>query len=83
MYASALALGLCFVALFSPPSGLGSWGLFAWLVTFAVLTRQAMTLYHVPHLALGAELTSDFVERTSIVAYRHTSTSGSCAARRS
>ena len=29
-----------------------------------------VTLYHVPHLALGAELTSDFDERTTIVAYR-------------
>ena len=28
-----------------------------------------MTLYHVPHLALGAEL-SDYAERTSIVSYR-------------
>ena len=45
-------------------------GLFFWLLTFAILTRAAMTLYHVPHLALGAELTQDFEERTSIVGYR-------------
>jgi Na+/melibiose symporter-like transporter len=44
--------------------------LFAWLVTFAILTRGAMTLYHVPHIALGAEMTENFEERTSIVAYR-------------
>jgi Na+/melibiose symporter-like transporter len=70
MYASALPLALCFFALFSPPDGLDDWGLFAWLTAFAVLTRQSMTLYHVPHLALGAELTTDFAERTAIVAYR-------------
>ena len=29
-----------------------------------------MTLYHVPHLALGAELTENFTERTRIVAFR-------------
>ena len=29
-----------------------------------------MTLYHVPHMALGAELSSDYSERTIIVAYR-------------
>ena len=29
-----------------------------------------MTLYHVPHLALGAELSDDFHERTVVVAYR-------------
>ena len=70
MYASALPLGLAFVGLFAPPSGLGEWGLFAWLAVFAILTRAAMTLYHVPHLALGAEMTEDFSERTRVVAYR-------------
>ena len=70
MYASALPLGLAFFGLFWPPSGLGEAGMFVWLTTFAILTRGAMTLYHVPHLALGAEMTQDFNERTSIVAYR-------------
>ena len=70
MYAAALPLGLAFFALFSPPAGLGQWGLFAWLATFAILTRGAMTLYHVPHLALGAELTDDFNERNRVVAFR-------------
>ena len=70
MYAAALPLGLAFYGLFAPPRGLGDGGLFAWLTTFAILTRGAMTLYHVPHLALGAEMTEDFHERTRIVAYR-------------
>ena len=70
MYASALPLGLAFTGLFWPPSGLGDWGLFAWLTVFAILTRGAMTLYHVPHLALGAELTENYDERTRLVAYR-------------
>ena len=69
MYASALPLGICFVGLFTPPA-LSEWGLFFWLITFSILTRGAMTLYHVPHIALGAELTENFVERTSIVAWR-------------
>lgn len=70
MYASALPLGVAFFLLFSPPDGLGETGLFLWLMTMAVLTRGAMTLYHVPHLALGAELSDDYEERTSIVSYR-------------
>lgn len=70
MYASALPLGLAFIGLFLPPDGLGNWGLFAWLAAFAILTRAAMTLYHVPHLALGAEMTENFSERTRVVAYR-------------
>ena len=70
MYASALPLALAFVGLFSPPEGLGQWGLFLWLTAFATLTRGAMTLYHVPHLALGAELTQNYNERNRVVAYR-------------
>ena len=69
MYASALPLAIAFYFLFSPPQ-LGDFGLFLWLLTFAVLTRAAMTLYHVPHIALGAELTSNFEERTTVVAFR-------------
>jgi Na+/melibiose symporter-like transporter len=70
MYASALPLAIFFFALFTPPDGLGTTGLFAWLTTFTILTRAAMTLYHVPHLALGAELSDHYTERTTIVAYR-------------
>jgi Na+/melibiose symporter-like transporter len=70
MYASALPLALGFYLLFAPPEGLGGIALFAWLTLFLVITRGAMTLYHVPHLALGAELSDDYEERTSIVAWR-------------
>lgn len=70
MYASAIPLALAFVGLFSPPEDMGQWALFFWLTVFAILTRAAMTLYHVPHLALGAELTENFHERTRIVAFR-------------
>ena len=69
MYASALPLAISFYCLFNPMVT-GEFHLFLWLLTFTVLTRISMTLYHVPHLALGAELTSDFDERTTIVAYR-------------
>ncbi|MDC1322929.1 MFS transporter, partial [Pseudomonadales bacterium] len=59
LYWSILPLGLAFYGLFSPPE-LSEFSLFLWLTTFAVLTRVAMTLYHVPHVALGAELSEDF-----------------------
>ena len=73
MYASAVPLALAFVGLFWPPGNaetLGEWWLFAWLTLFAILTRGAMTLYHVPHLALGAEMTENYSERNRIVAFR-------------
>jgi Na+/melibiose symporter-like transporter len=70
MYASAIPLAIAFYFTFVPPEGLGQWGLFAWLTVFTVLTRAAMTLYHVPHIALGAEMSEDYEERTAIVGYR-------------
>ncbi len=73
MYASALPLAITFYCLFAPPGFVNSdnqsW-LFAWMLAFTVLNRGAMTLYHVPHLALGAELSSDYDERTTLVAIR-------------
>jgi Na+/melibiose symporter-like transporter len=44
--------------------------LFARLTIFAILTRGAMTRYHVPHLAQGPELSEKFHQRTKIVAFR-------------
>jgi Na+/melibiose symporter-like transporter len=70
MYASALPLGISFALLFRPPEALSGSGVFAWLVAFTVLVRASMTLYHVPHMALGAELSRDYGERTTIVAFR-------------
>lgn len=70
MYASAVPLGITFALLFRPPDGLSEAGLFAWLLCFTLGVRAAMTLFHVPHLALGAELSSEYGERTAIVAWR-------------
>ena len=44
-------------------------GYLLWLGCFAVLVRAAMTLYHVPHLALGAELTADYSQRSTMYAF--------------
>jgi len=70
MYLSAIPLAIAFYYLFSPPEGLTEGALFAWLTVFAILVRVAMTLYQVPHMALGAELSDNYEERTSIVSYR-------------
>lgn len=71
MYASAVPLGISFFLLFSPPAGLTEWGLFGWLAVTVLLTRGSMTLYHVPHIALGAELSTDYEERSQIVSFRY------------
>ncbi len=70
MYAAAVPLGACMVAIFAPPGDLDQWALFAWLTVCAVGVHVTLTAYHIPHMALGAELSSDYVVRTRIVAYR-------------
>jgi Na+/melibiose symporter-like transporter len=70
LFASALPMAFCFFLLLNPPE-LSEFGLFLWLAVFTTLTRTAMTFYYGPHVALGAELSSDFHERTTIVAYRY------------
>ena len=70
MYAAAVPLGVLFIVLFNPPDALGDQGLFVWLTVGSVLARTVLSVYHIPHMALGAELTSDYDERTTVVAYR-------------
>ena len=70
LYVSILPLGLFFIGLFNPPE-LEEFTLFLWLTVFSVGTRAMMTLYYVPHVSLGAELSEDFNERTEVVAYRY------------
>lgn len=62
----AISLGL----LFSPPDGLGQVGLCAWLAVMSIAVRSFISLFNVPYIALGAELTTDYAERTSVVVYR-------------
>ena len=54
---AAVPLAVTFYFLFHPPEGMSELGNILWLLVFAVLVRGSMTFYHVPHLALGAELT--------------------------
>ena len=69
MLASALPLGLAWMALFAPPEGLGTWGLFFWLLCFSVLARICQTVFYVPHIAMGGELTSDYTGRSRVFSW--------------
>ena len=70
MYASMVPLAIAFYFLFNPLVT-SEWALFLWLVVFTNLTRTAMSLYHVPHIALGAEMTDDYDTRSELVGYRY------------
>ncbi len=67
MYAAPIPVMLSLYFLYAPPEGLGQLGLFIWLTGSVIVMQTSFTLFHVPHLALGAELSSDFYERTRVM----------------
>ena len=71
MLFAIVPLGLLFFALFWPPEGLSEIQLFAWFTVFSVLSRTALSFFHVPYMSLGAELSQDYGERTRIAMYRY------------
>ena len=61
-----LTMGL----LFSPPSGLSPFLLFAWLTLTKMGVRFFASVFNIPYFALGGELSDGYVERAQIVAFR-------------
>jgi GPH family glycoside/pentoside/hexuronide:cation symporter len=70
MIAAIIPFPLSIYMLFTPPAGLEQQGLFIWLVCWSIIVRLMLTMFNVPHNALGAELSDDYQERTKIVSYR-------------
>jgi glycoside/pentoside/hexuronide:cation symporter, GPH family len=71
MYAAALPIAVGWALLWHPPEGWSSTATLLWLFVAAVLVRSAVSCYEVPSVALTAELTADYDERTRIMAYRY------------
>jgi Na+/melibiose symporter-like transporter len=67
MFAAPVPVMLCLYLIYSPPEDFSSFQLFLWLTVLTVIMRSSMTLFHVPHLALGAELSADFTERSRVM----------------
>jgi len=70
MLMSAFPLGLSTYLLFLPPNGISEFDLFLWMTIFSILIRLFLTLFLVPGMSLGAELSSDYDERTVITSFR-------------
>jgi GPH family glycoside/pentoside/hexuronide:cation symporter len=70
MLTGALTMGIGFWASFSPPRGLSTGGLFAWLLATGLVVRTATSIYRVPFFALGAELSNDYNRRTTVTGLR-------------
>jgi Na+/melibiose symporter-like transporter len=75
MLVSAFPLAVSFYLLYQPMRDLSETGTFIWLTSFLVLMRLSITFYNIPHDALGAELTDDYHERTSLFGYNWVITS--------
>lgn len=71
MFVGSLPLGIVFYLIFAPPTGLEGFGLFIWFASFTVALRTLLTFYAVPHLALGAELSSDYHERSNVMSFNN------------
>ena len=72
LVAGLIPLGLSFVMLFHPTEAAmaSQWSLFAWLLCSVLILRTFLTVFIIPYTAMGAELSDDYLERTSIVSFR-------------
>ncbi|HVJ55145.1 MAG TPA: MFS transporter [Aliidongia sp.] len=71
MYAAAVPVALSYMLLWDPPAGLSQGALFAYLVVVAIIVRIFITFYEIPSSALAPELTENYDQRTSFLAYRY------------
>jgi Na+/melibiose symporter-like transporter len=72
LIAGGIPTALMFLVLFSPPEQLGQLATFAWLLGVSILLRTFITVYFVPYTAMGAELSTDYDQRTVIAKARVT-----------
>lgn len=72
MAVSVIPLAACLYLLFAVPADLGEWGKVTWMLCVCLALRTFLTLFSVPYLALGAELSDDYLERSSITGLRVT-----------
>ena len=69
--ASLIPIALGFYAVFAPPAYLEQEDLNLWMAIAILGFYSAMTLFFVPHMALGAELSDDYHERSQLFGLRH------------
>ncbi len=70
MVVSLIPLVLTFNLTFALPASLDQTALFLWLMALSITLRISLSVFHLPYQALGAELSEDYHERSSIAAWR-------------
>jgi GPH family glycoside/pentoside/hexuronide:cation symporter len=66
----AITGGLLFALMWWCPRGMSSTFYFGWYLTISILFYSAFTVFGVPYVALGYELSSDYHERTKVMSFR-------------
>lgn len=70
MAVGLIPLVLTFNLIFALPSGLDPTLLFVWLMALSISLRVSLSIFGLPYQALGADLSDDYAERSSIAAWR-------------
>lgn len=69
LLAGALLSAISFLMLFAPPVT-GQGPLIAWMIAALLIYSTAYSLFNVPYMAMPAELTNGFHERTRLLSFR-------------
>jgi GPH family glycoside/pentoside/hexuronide:cation symporter len=81
MLVSIVPITATFIMLFSPPQELSVTALTTWMAIGVIGFYSAQTFFSIPHLSLGAELTTNYHERSRLFGLRHAAfTAGSILA---
>ncbi len=70
MFAGLVPLAIAVGLIYSTPHFGSQWLTFAYVVAALLLLRVALSVYALPYIALGAELTPDYRERSVVQSYR-------------
>lgn len=72
MVYSTLPIAIGFIGLFSPPAAVveSTTGLALWLLLWSLWVRTFVTTFTIPHLALSAELSGEYTERSQLMGVR-------------
>ncbi len=71
MYFAAFPVAISYYFLWNPPLGLSPEALMIYLIAVAIVIRTMITLYEIPSTSLVSELTQNYDERTSLLAFRY------------
>ena len=71
LVASIVPIAGAFIMVFAPPDALEGGALIAWMAVAIIGFYSAMTVFFVPHLSLGAELSTNYHERSRLFGMRH------------